>query len=339
MGVLDTVRLTEEQSRVVLALRRAALGASLLLCAGVSLCHVLQPDSCAAITVLPPWSWTVPGLALLLVGAWKPTLRLSIAVLAAWVGFAVFFMEESRSLLRLGAWPVPEWEAARAAGRAVRVVSLNCGSGSIDAAGEAVSLQPDILLLQEPPSCEGLERLTLKVFGPDGAVLCGIGASILARGQILSGEIPEPLGQNYAQARIRLRSGLEFEAVSMHLGPPAVWYGLWRAENWRAQTEHRRARREKLKEMMRGLESAAPLIVGGDFNSPGRDAVFRALKPRLRDAFSEAGRGWGKTAPNDTPLFRFDQVWVSAQWRPASVVALRTRRSDHRMVVCDLLGP
>ena len=240
----------------------------------------------------------------------------------------------------MGAWPVPEWEAGRAAGKGMRVVSLNCGSGSIDAAGEAASLQPDVLLLQEPPSCEGLERLALRVFGPDGAVLCGVGASILVRGQILSGEIPEPLGQNYAQARVRLKSGLEFEAVSLHLGPPAVWYGLWKAENWRAQTEHRRARREKLREMMRGLEAvpwAMPLVVAGDFNSPGRDALFRVLKPRLRDAFSEAGRGWGKTVTNDMPLFRFDQVWVSPQWRPAAVKALRTRRSDHRLVVCDLL--
>jgi hypothetical protein len=340
VGILDTVRLTEEQGRVVLFLRRLALWTSLLLCAVVSLCHVLQPDALAALTLLPPPGWAVSGLALLLVGAWKPTLRLSLLSLAAWLAFMALIMEEPRSLLRLGAWPIPEWERARAVGKGLRVISLSCAGGSVDAAAETASLQPDLLLLQESPSCEGLERLASRLFGADGSVLCGIGASIVARGRILSGEIPEPLGQSYAQARVRLRGGLEFEAVSLHLGPPLSWHGLWSAGNWRTQAEHRRARRERLKEMARGLESSAPLIVGGDFNAPGNDALLRVLKPRLRDAFREGGRGWGKTATNDMPLFRLDQVWVSPHWRAASVQALRTHHSDHRMVVCDLMaGP
>ena len=64
--------------------------------------------------------------------------------------------------------------------------------------------------------------------------------------------------------------------------------------------------------------------------------MFRSLTPRLRDPFREAGRGWGDTITNDLPFLRIDQVWVSREFRPVSVVARRTRRSDHRMVVCDL---
>ena len=78
------------------------------------------------------------------------------------------------------------------------------------------------------------------------------------------------------------------------------------------------------------------MIVGGDFNAPQGDAVFRLLRPKLHDAFAEGGRGWGNTILNDVPVLRIDQFWVSETFRSDSVVARGTRNSDHRMVICDL---
>jgi hypothetical protein len=78
------------------------------------------------------------------------------------------------------------------------------------------------------------------------------------------------------------------------------------------------------------------VVLGGDFNAPQGDAVFRCLTPRLHDAFREGGRGWGDTITNDVPFLRIDQVWVSRVFRAVSVVTRRTRHSDHRFVVCDL---
>ena len=45
----------------------------------------------------------------------------------------------------------------------------------------------------------------------------------------------------------------------------------------------------------------------------------------------------GNTIINDFPVSRIDQVWVSGEFDSKVVVAHRTRNSDHRMVVCDLI--
>ena len=143
-----------------------------------------------------------------------------------------------------------------------------------------------------------------------------------------------------ARSRVRLTSGLEVEVVSAHLLPPLFRFDLWSAACWRQQRQNREARRaqvEQIAAQLTAVPPGAPLIVGGDFNAPARDAALRPLQPRLRDTFREAGAGWGDTATNDTPVLRIDQVWVSDHFRAALVVARKTRHSDHRMVVCDLV--
>jgi endonuclease/exonuclease/phosphatase (EEP) superfamily protein YafD len=93
--------------------------------------------------------------------------------------------------------------------------------------------------------------------------------------------------------------------------------------------------------LVRQLDSIpkdVPVIVGGDFNIGGRDALFRRLRPRFHDAFREGGIGWGDTLINEFPFIRIDQIWVSDHFRAASVVARRTEHSDHRMVICDLVS-
>ena len=66
------------------------------------------------------------------------------------------------------------------------------------------------------------------------------------------------------------------------------------------------------------------------------DAVYRLLAPRLRDAFAEAGVGWGNTITNDFPFARIDQIWIDPHWRPRAVQAQRSAHSDHRIVIADL---
>jgi endonuclease/exonuclease/phosphatase (EEP) superfamily protein YafD len=85
------------------------------------------------------------------------------------------------------------------------------------------------------------------------------------------------------------------------------------------------------------VRGSVPLIVGGDFNAPAGDAVFRLLRPRLRDAFAEAGCGWGNTIINDFPFARIDQIWIGRHWQAIAVQAQPSAHSDHRIVIADLL--
>ncbi len=94
---------------------------------------------------------------------------------------------------------------------------------------------------------------------------------------------------------------------------------------------------EALAQHLQSLPETVPVILGGDFNAPAGDRIFRLFAPRLRDAFPEADIGWGNTVTNETPVSRFDQVWVSPRIRVAAVISKRTRHSDHRIVICDLL--
>jgi vancomycin resistance protein VanJ len=85
------------------------------------------------------------------------------------------------------------------------------------------------------------------------------------------------------------------------------------------------------------IPADVPIILGGDFNLPAGDKLFRILPPRIRDTFRTAGHGWGDTLANDIPFVRIDQIWCDGHFRPISTRAQKTVNSDHRMVICDLL--
>lgn len=221
----------------------------------------------------------------------------------------------------------------------MRVVSLNCAGGLPEVAAEVAAYEPDIVLLQESPGRRDVERLAAWLFGADAGMLAGPDGSILARGRLTPKPLSPLLRTTFVQARVRLTSGIEAEVISLRLAPAIVREDLWSPECWREQTANRQVRREQLRAVagqIAALPRETPLIVGGDFNAPAGDAVFRLLQPRLRDAFREGGTGWGNTIMNDLPVHRIDQVWISPAFRATAVVARKTRHSDHRLVVCDL---
>jgi endonuclease/exonuclease/phosphatase (EEP) superfamily protein YafD len=95
---------------------------------------------------------------------------------------------------------------------------------------------------------------------------------------------------------------------------------------------------ERAAVLLSALPADRPLIMGGDFNSPAGDAIFRLMPKRLHDSSREGGIGWSDTAFNHVPVLRVDQVWISDQLTAEAVVARETVNSDHRMVVCDLIA-
>ncbi len=92
--------------------RMAALVASAALCLAISICYWLQPDWLAAVTLAPPWCWLLPGLVLVRLGFKRKQWRPSVAVLVLWLVYTIVFVEEARSLLRIGGSPTAEWIAA-----------------------------------------------------------------------------------------------------------------------------------------------------------------------------------------------------------------------------------
>lgn len=326
-------------------LRVATLLVSLIGAVGIVILYLQQPDGAAALTMLPVWSWCIPGWLLVAGAMDAATRRLGTAAALAWAGVLVGLAEEPRSLalgaVGLPSWPSKEWLKELDSGRAIRVVTLNCAGGSLAAATEVVPLQPDLVFLQESPSRAGIESLARTLFKDKGDFAWGRDCSLIVRGGLKLEEDPL-LNNTYNRGTATLPSGQKIELVSLRLSPPVFRFDFHNPECWREHTKNRQIHRRELSEVADAIRTPAvsrPVIAAGDYNAVQGDSSTTPLQPMLRDAFSEAGVGWGNTALNHIPLARIDKVWISRDLRAAAVVAVQTQNSDHRMVVCDLLLP
>jgi len=294
-----------------------------------SLCYWGRFDAVAAATVYPPWCWAIAGISLSCIGFARRCRLLTAASVTIWLIFLFAFADSPGSLLR--SWlPTPHTVSN------LRIISLNCAS-SAAAAREALSLNPDIVLFQESPSHEELDSLGQEFFGPGNHVCWGVDASIVARGEVTPAAIPGPLNGNFVHARVLLNSS-SFDVISLRLFPSVFRMDLWSTTCWqelRANRETRRRELQTIVDYVKSLPATSPLVFGGDFNAPPGDAVLRVLPLELSDSFHESGRGWGGTIINECPAIRIDQIWHTRQLRPCTVIARKTKFSDHRMVVGD----
>lgn len=222
----------------------------------------------------------------------------------------------------------------------MRVVTINCAGGDTEAAAEAFTWDPDIVLLQEAPAATDLAAY---VAAHDGwRSHCALDPAILARGSMSPVPVEEEQAAYICAAEVTLPhipSMPTIRVVCTRLLLPSLRTRIWRPEVWSDGFEARADREEQM-EAVAGVARAGldtmPVIVGGDFNAPAGDSLFRVLQPEFRDAYPEGGAGWPNTITNDTPMSRIDQVWVSRQFDVRGAWVVRTRHSDHRAVVVDL---
>ncbi len=326
--------------RAVVRLSYGLLALSAFLCALIAWSYFSRADALAALTVFPICAWLIPGGLAAGLGYARESRRYAAIVAAAWLLTLILFADQPLALLQLGAPATRFRPAAKERQHALRVISLNCNGGNLRAVQELAAYEPDLLLLQESPSRSRLEQAARELFGDEAAVVWGVDASIIARGRLTAQPLPREAAAHAVWARLELASGGELDVISLRLEHGLVRCDLWAPDCWRAQTANRQTRRKQLAAVLAALgdrPSHRPLILGGDFNAPAGDAVFRLLAPLAHDAFTDAGRGWGNTIINQFPALRIDQIWIGGPISSTDVHAARTQHSDHRAVVCDLL--
>jgi hypothetical protein len=312
-------------------------GGSIALCLAAAFIFWFQPDTCAAVLVLPRWLWIIPGLVLAALGWTRKRKRFANLATILWLLYTLIFVQELRSLIRFHR-SIPD--TARASGTTLRVISLNCAAGNEKAAAEVANYQPDIVLFQESPSRLIVHNLAPKILGPDAEVLTGYDVSLIARGKLTPITPGNAQSAPFGHARVELPSGLVVEVFSIRLHPYGIRADLWSPDCWREQRDNRIHQRQQFEWLAREVQKIpadVSIILGGDFNLPAGDKLFRILPPRIRDTFRIAGHGWGDSLVNDKPFVRIDQIWCDAHFRPLSTYAHKTVNSDHRMVICDLL--
>jgi vancomycin resistance protein VanJ len=314
-------------------------GASIALCLAATFVFWFQPDVCAAVLVLPRWLWILPGLLLAVIAWTRPRKRMTMIAIFLWFLYAICFIQEFRSLIR---FHHSISDATRPSGTILRVISLNCAAGNEKAAAEVANYNPDIVLFEESPLRPIVQRIAPKILGPDAQFLAGSDVSLISRGKLTVITPSNAQSAPFGHAHIELPSGLVVEVFSIRLTPYGIRADLWSPACWREQRENRVHQREQFQWLAREVQKVpadVPVILGGDFNLPAGDKLFRILPPRIRDTFRIAGHGWGDSLANDLPFIRIDQIWCDDHFRPTSTFAHKTVNSDHRMVICDLLGP
>jgi endonuclease/exonuclease/phosphatase (EEP) superfamily protein YafD len=282
--------------------------------------------------------WAIPGLLLVLPQLRRPPRRAALLAALLWVVYLGVFQEELGSLLRRPALSARAFGEARSRGKGIRVVSANCAGGQASVASEAAGHDPDILVLPESPQPQSVAQLARQLFGEAGHVAQGPDVAIIARGEVE--HIPRKGAWYLTAARVRLASGASVSVIGAHLTPPVFELDLLSPDHWRAQQRNRRTRQEQAQEIAQlaaELAQSDPVILAGDLNCPQGDASLRPLRPLLSDAFREGGVGWGNTVLNEFPVMRFDQVWCSSELRAVRVKSVRSRISDHRIVIADLV--
>lgn len=150
---------------------------------------------------------------------------------------------------------------------------------------------------------------------------------------------------HYLQCEVRIQSKT-VQLVTTHLVSPRsslvatkteLWSGLY---DWQMNLGERIVQARAL---LTGLSKMPrPLIVMGDLNAPEQSPVVATVKlAGLRDAFAEAGRGWGYThghaLSKHIDIYRIDHILLSADIVVQHAEVGSSEASEHNPVIADLL--
>lgn len=300
--------------------------------AGVS--SLVRPDFLAALVLVPPWFWVLGGVPALAWAIRSHCRRWVIALSVIWSSFVVGYVEEAASLSRS---LTQRFRSSPPQTETIRIVSLNCAN-TVRCVDDLQVAQPDIALLQEIPGPEELQQIARSLFGDEGVFLAGHDTAIVARGRIESENLPADGA--LVSGIVTLPGHRPLHCICVRRTPPVFRLDGWTPGFWTDHQARRETHRQEALEIRKALDAVdahMPRIVGGDFNAPPLDPTLEILKPTVHDAFLTSGVGLGGTGTNDFPLFRVDQIWTSS--RSIRTYAQKTSHSDHRILICDIVGP
>lgn len=304
-------------------------------------CFSVQPDRLAAFTVVPIWIWGGIGLILSSIAFYFLRAPLSLILSGVWALTLLVGSDEARALGNLGKEPPKPGPAAPHNGqKVVRVLTMNTRVFQFgDPSDEIAAWDPDVILLQETLP-QDVRKIAAKLYDGKADVRTFGLNGIITRWKI-DRESRNHLVRNQ-QLSILLPDGSHLQVVNVHLSTAATDLSLWNRSAWREHRNNRVLRKHEISLALQILSQTTnfpsePTIFGGDFNAPATDVVHRYLARDFVDAFSEAGTGWGDTFHNRFPILRIDHIYSTRHLTPIRCRSVKTRHSDHRFVVADLL--
>lgn len=310
---------------------------SAALMALVGFTYPLQPDHFAAFTLMPVWVWGSCGIFSSLAAIHLLRARHAWGLVAAWLMLVLAFSDEARTLKNLGNdIPMPGAATPHRGTAVIRVITANCDMQPIP---EIAPWQPDVVLLQDVLPHQA-HRLAREMYGRNAQVCTHRTNAIISHWKITKKFlIPQ---QRLHMATIETPDGRAFKVVNVHLVSAATDLSLWRRGVWTNHRMNRAVRIDELDRIVALLKHKskfpdAPAILGGDFNAPPGDPVYRFLQKHFADAHPSVGTRWGNTYHRRFPILRIDRIHATQQFTPARCGTHVARASDHRFVVADFV--
>ncbi len=319
---------------------------ALLLHIVIFISYARRWDKLAALTVFPFWAWGLLGL-LMAGGAWIFTRqRFALGIAGLWLLTVLGFSDETRPLLRQFWKAAPEHGMPAAApdgAKVRRIITLNCKVGFFNPASvrEVIPWQPDVVLFQETAQPAVLRQVAQELYGgnPDDHAVGSWECGIISRGKLVRrgiGALP-----HMVSATIQFEDGSMLDVTSVHLHGAEKDVRLYKRETLYKHALNRVTHRNELQQLLTVqtmMNAQRPALIGGDFNAPAGDSIFRLLSTAgYTDAIAAAGTGWPDTYPNQSPMLRIDHLWGNARLIPIRACTVKTLHSDHRMVVGDFV--
>jgi endonuclease/exonuclease/phosphatase (EEP) superfamily protein YafD len=109
------------------------------------------------------------------------------------------------------------------------------------------------------------------------------------------------------------------------------------AEELQSNTDMRRRQSEYVASV--AAELRGPVLLVGDFNTPPQSVLFSSVWGNYRDAFAEAGLGWGYTFHAARTMVRIDHILTDRGWFCRECRVGPDVGSPHRPVIADLVRP
>lgn len=284
---------------------------------------------------LPQWIWGLPGLALCGIGLvayrrllWLPLLAL-LWVIGPIMGFCWHFGGGGK-------------------GEHLRVMTYNVKGGTHDQSAvfrDIEEYKPDLILMQEYRS---LLDDNIKLHLP-GWNTFRVGQYFIATRLPVSDLEQRPLVSEYTHGDL-LRCKVSFAGrwitvYTVHFLSPRTGLNMLRhqktdgIQDWEANFQGRLDQAKLMAEQIKG--ETDPVIATGDLNAPMQSLVCRELfDTGLKDAFAEAGRGFGYTyghmMKTRHSFLRIDHILYNNNWQAGSSWTGNGEGSDHRPVFADL---
>jgi endonuclease/exonuclease/phosphatase family metal-dependent hydrolase len=246
--------------------------------------------------------------------------------------------------------PVPSvMRTAAGAGKTLRVVTYNTdGSTALASriASDLVSWDADVVLLQDCSPAVG-EALRQVVRARSALLLYemhrDVEFCVLSRVPLQQGvRKARDLGSGEDGRALRFSfawNGTPISMATVHLPSPRDALGAARRGNTEKLESSIRVRYGASRATAAWLAASQPwpaLIVAGDFNLPAESRALREDWSSLRNAFSEAGWGFGHTMFAGRHRVRIDHVLVSREFAVHGAHVLSGFPSEHQPVVVEL---